>query len=466
MTAGTNSNNSKEHTTRDVPYDLKAEVSVLGSLILDRDAVIKVAGSLKPSDFYLERHGYVYQAVLTLYERREPPDPVTLASELTRVGRLEDVGGYKGIVDLVNRTPTAVHIEHYARLVRRSATLRRLITAGGEIAAQGYSDVEDEAEALASAERILQGVAQSRGVRGYAPMSEMMLSWSERLDRLQNSPGTMVGIPSGYSDLDEITGGYQSGELIIFGARPGQGKTAILLDQALHMARMGVKVGIFSLEMNRDALIERMVSNEARVDSRKLRQGEYLSHEEWGRINHAQGFVGQLPILIDDTAGKSISELRAEAHRMKAAEGVNVLMVDYLQIVDNPRRDGNRAQEVNEVARKLKNLARDLEVPLLAGAQLNRDIDKRAGHMPIMSDIADSSGVEKEADLVALMHRPDQYERLSENAGVVKLRIAKYRNGPALDTVPLRFAAEFAHFQNLARGTAGRGVGWYDPDEE
>jgi replicative DNA helicase len=433
---------------RPVPYDLAAEEAVLGSLLLDRDAIIKVAPFLRPEDFYREVHGWVYQAVLDLYARREPPDPVTLAAELERTGRLDKVGGYSYLIGLINRTPTAVHIEYYAHIVERTAILRRLISAGGEIAALGYTEESEVDQVLDKAEQILFNVSQRTINTDFASIEQVLNEYYDRIEAIQHSPGTVVGVPTGYHDLDEATGGLQRSDLIILAARPGVGKTSLALGIAHNAALRGRKVGIFSLEMSREQLVQRLLAVETGVDSQSLRLG-YLTDDEWHLVSDAIGRLAQMPIFIDDSAGLSIHEVRSKSRRLQAETGVDLLIIDYLQLMQGtPRRDVNRVQEVSEISRGLKMLARELNVPVLACAQLSRAVESRTNHVPILSDLRESGSLEQDADIVMFIHREEMYNPETEKKGIAELHIAKHRNGP-LATIPLRFFNRTTKFADL-----------------
>jgi replicative DNA helicase len=437
---------------RGVPKDLTAEEAVLGSLLLDRDAVVKVAPFLRATDFWKDAHAEIYAAVLRLYERSEPPDFVTLCSELQRVGKLELVGGAPAIIGLIDSTPTSVHIEHYARLVTRQAYGRRLISAGGAIAQEGYLNSDDVEAVTAKVERILADATMQKGAAGITSIADAVAAFTERLEQLESGGGTAknVGVPSGFVQLDNKIGGWQAGKLIVKAGRPGTGKTSLMLNEAKHAAKGGVPAGIFSLEMDRSELVARYMADEAQMDSRKFILGQYISQDEWRRLMLAEGRLGELPLYIDDTANLSISELRSKAYRMRAEKNIGILFVDYLQLVTAPRKDGNRVLEVGEVARKLKILARELDIPVIVGAQLNRAVEQRASRIPILSDLRDSGEIEQHADIVIFIHREELYGETSENAGVAELHIAKHRAGP-LGIVPLRFVKERTQFQSITR---------------
>lgn len=437
-----------EGMVRDVPQDRAAEESVIACLLFDRDLILRVSSTLSRQDFHDSALGEIYEAVLSLFKRKEPPDTLTVSSELKRVGAFERVGGYAKIAELGTRTVTLVHVEHYARLVKRASTLRKLISAGGAIAAEGYGDYEFEADAVANAEKILAAVYSARAEGGFVHISAAVSEWRDRFEARLASKVGLSGLPSGYRPLDEITCGWNEGDLVVFGARPGNGKSAILLDQALYLALQGHHVGFQSLEMSRASLIDRMVANHANIDGYALKNGASLTDDELSRVANSEGVISELPIYIDEVSGLNISEIRAGAHRLKALHGIDILMVDYLQKVVNPRKDG-RVQEVAEVARRLKDLARELKIPVLAAAQLTRGSEERNRHTPTLADFADSSEIEKEADVAILMHREELYQRTAENRNHVTLKVAKQRNGPAGMTFDLYFASERSHFYEI-----------------
>ncbi len=433
---------------RPVPYDLGAEEAVLGSLLLDRDAVIKIAPFLRPEDFYREAHGWIYGAVLDLYARREPPDPVTLAAELERSGKLENIGGYSYLVKLVNSTPTAVHIEYYAHIVERAAVLRHLISAGGEIAALGYSEEKETSDVLDKAEQILFSISQRTATKDFASIEQVLNEYYDRIETIQHSPGSVVGVSTGFHDLDEVTGGLQKSDLIIMAARPGVGKTSLSLGIAHNAAARGSRVGVFSLEMSREQLVQRLLAVETGVDSQRLRLG-YLNDEEWQNVSDAIGRLAQMPIYIDDSAGLTIHEIRSKSRRLEAEVGVDLLIIDYLQLMTGTsRRDGNRVQEVSEISRGLKVLARELNIPVVACAQLSRAVESRTNHVPMLSDLRESGSIEQDADIVMFIHREEMYNPETEKKGIAEVHIAKHRNGP-LTTIPLRFFNRTTKFADL-----------------
>ncbi|MBX6342144.1 MAG: replicative DNA helicase, partial [Thermomicrobiaceae bacterium] len=371
------------------PHNIEAEQSLLGSLMLDRDSIIRVASFLKPSDFYRSQHGLIYQAILDLYNRREPPDFVTVVDELDRRDRLAEVGGVEYLTELINSVPTAVHAEYYGRIVERTATLRRLIAAGTKIVAIGYDESIDLDDALDEAERAIFDVSQARTIRDFISIGEVLEQYFDKLDHIQQHRGEVIGVPTGYADLDKLTGGLQRSDLIILAARPAVGKTSFSLGIAHSAAvKHGKTVAIFSLEMSAEQLVQRLLSMETGIDSHRLRLG-YIDDNEWDQISRAFGRLAEANIYIDDTPGISIMELRSKARRLLAEHTLDLVIVDYLQLVTGRRTD-NRVQEISEISRSLKGLARELNVPVLALSQLSRAVESRTDHRPLLSDLRES----------------------------------------------------------------------------
>jgi replicative DNA helicase len=436
-----------ETVERHPPHNIDAEHSLLGSLLIDRDAIIRVASTVRSDDFYISSNGTVYQAILDLYNRREPTDLVTLSDELERRGKLDDIGGRTYLASLIGAVPTAVHIEHYARIVERTATLRRLIDAGTEIVNLGYRDAVDTDEALDSAEQALFAVSQQRATRDFESISDVLDKYFDQIDYLQNNRGAVVGVPTGFVDLDRLTGGLQRSDLVIVAARPSMGKTALMLGIAYGAGvRHKRRVGIFSLEMSSEQLVQRLLSMETSVDSHRLRLG-MINDDEWVRISGAFGRLAEAEIYIDDSAGANIMDVRSKARRLQAEHGLDMLVIDYLQLMSG-RRSENRVQEVSDISRGLKQLARELNVPVVAAAQLSRGVEQRAGHRPMLSDLRESGSIEQDADIVMFIHREDKYDENSEKKGIVELIVAKHRNGP-VDSVNLRFVEQTAKFTDL-----------------
>ncbi|HEU5422045.1 MAG TPA: replicative DNA helicase, partial [Nitrolancea sp.] len=399
------------------PSNLEAEQSVLGSLLIDRDAVIRVASFLKPEDFYSGGNGAVYQAVLDLYNRRVPPDFVTVVDELERRERLQDIGGVSYLTGLIETVPTAVHIEYYARIVERTATLRRLIDAGAEIIGIGYDEGVEVEDALDKAERAIFNVSQKRTLRDFIPIGEVLEHYFDKLDTIQQHRGEVVGVPTGYADLDKLTGGLQRSDLIILAARPSVGKTSLQLGMAHSAAvKHGKSVGIFSLEMSAEQLVQRLLAMETGVDSHRLRLG-FIDDTEWDHISRAFGRLAEANIFIDDTPGISVMELRSKARRLLAERGLDLVIVDYLQLAAG-RRSENRVQEISEISRGLKGLARELNVPVLALSQLSRAVESRADHRPMLSDLRESGCLAGETVILdPLTGRPRRIDQMVGDVG-------------------------------------------------
>lgn len=431
------------------PHNLDAEQSVLGSLLIDRDAIIRVASYVRPSDFYRSAHGLIYEAILNLYNRREPTDIITLVDELRRTARLEDAGGETYLSELIAAVPTAVHIEYYGRIVERTATLRRLISAGTEVVGIGYDEAREVEQALDSAEQAIFAVSQRRTTRDFRSIGEVLEAYFDRLDSLQQNKGTVVGVPTGFADLDKLTGGLQKSDLIIIAARPAVGKSALGLGMAYNAAtRYGKTVGLFVLEMSAEQIVQRMLSMETGIDSHRLRLG-YIDDAEWSSVTRAFGRLSEAQIYIDDSASVSIMEVRSKARRLHAERGVDLLIIDYLQLMTaSGGRSDNRVQEISQISRQLKGLARELDIPVVALAQLSRAVETRQSHVPMLSDLRESGSIEQDADIVGFIYREDVYDPDTERKGIADLIIAKHRNGP-VGTVHLRFFDRTARFADL-----------------
>ncbi|MDQ3855942.1 MAG: replicative DNA helicase [Chloroflexota bacterium] len=429
------------------PHSVEAEQSLLGSLLVDRDAIIRVAPFLHPDDFYRDAHARVYEAVVDLYNRREPPDLVTIYNELSRRGYAEQVGGASYLTWLMNSVPTSVHVEYYGRIVERTATMRRLIEAGSQIAGIGYEDDAEVGEALDRAEQVLYRVAQRRAGRDFITLRDALAEFFDRLDYQHQHRGEVVGVPTGFHDLDQLTGGLQRSDLVILAARPSVGKTAFGLCMAANAAiKHNQPVGIFSLEMSAEQLVLRLLSMHTGIDSHRLRMG-YLDDDEWGLLTQAFGKLSEAPVFIDDTAGASSQELRSKARRLHAQQNVDLIMIDYLQLMQSGRTD-NRVQEISEISRGLKQLARELNVPVIALSQLSRAVEQRQDHRPMLSDLRESGSIEQDADVVMFIYREELYNPQTDKKNIAEIQVAKHRNGP-VGTVPLRFFRDTTRFADL-----------------
>ncbi len=429
------------------PHNLEAEQSLLGSLLIDRDAVIKVAAAVKPEDFYQEVNGQIYRAILDLYNRREPTDFITLSDELGRRELLDRVGGIGYLTALLNAVPTAVHVEYYGRIVERTATLRRLIDAGSQIVAIGYREGVETEDALDAAERAIFEVSQKRQTKDFVSIAEVLDRFFDQIDYLQQHRGDVVGVPTGYADMDQLTGGLQRSDLIIIAARPAMGKTSLALGMAYGSAvAHGKTVGIFSLEMSAEQLVQRLLSMETGVDSHRLRLGQ-IDDGEWDRISRAFGRLAEAQIYIYDQAGAGIMDVRSKARRLQAEHGLDLVVIDYLQLMSS-RRSENRVQEISEISRGLKGLARELNVPVIALSQLSRAVESRSDHRPMLSDLRESGSIEQDADIVMFIYREEKYEEDSEKKGIAEIIVAKHRNGP-VGSINLRFFDRTARFADL-----------------
>jgi replicative DNA helicase len=416
------------------PQSIEAEQSVLGAILIDRDAMIEIADFLKPEDFYRQAHGRIYAVMLDLSERREPIDIVTVSEALERTGDLEAVGGRSYLGTLSNSTPTAVHAGQYARIVERKSLLRNLIGAAGKIAGIGYEDPAEIQEAIDRAESELFAVSQRRIGAGFSPLKSLLHDAYDRLDYLHAHRGEISGVRTGFGDLDTLTTGLQKSDLVILAARPSVGKTSFALNIAEHAAVTDRKsVGIFSLEMSKEQLVLRLLSSVSNIDSQRLRTG-FLEELDFARIAPAMNSLSEAPIFIDDTPNITTMELRTKARRLQAEVGVDLIIVDYLQLMQSSTttRDANRVQEVSEISRGLKALARELKVPVIALSQLSRQPEMRESKEPRLSDLRESGSIEQDADLVMFLWR--EKERGSDDqqtdGEVVKLKLSKHRNGP------------------------------------
>ncbi|MBA2372736.1 MAG: replicative DNA helicase [Chloroflexi bacterium] len=416
------------------PQSLEAEQSVLGAILIDRDAVIEVAEFLRPADFYRQANGRIYSAMLELSEKREPIDVVTVAEALERNDELEAIGGRAYLSGLSNQTPTAVHAAQYGRIVERKAVLRNLIGAAGRIAGIGYEDPAEVQEAIDRAEAELFAVSQKRIDTGFSPLKTLLHDAYDRLDYLHAHRGEISGVRTGFVDLDSLTTGLQKSDLVVLAARPSIGKTSFALNIAEHAAVKERKsVGVFSLEMSKEQLVLRMLSSVANIDSQRLRTG-FLEEMDFARIAPAMNALSEAPMYIDDTPNISAMELRTKARRLQAEAGLDLIIVDYLQLMQatTSNRDSNRVQEVSEISRGLKALARELSVPVIALSQLSRQPEMRESKEPRLSDLRESGAIEQDADLVMFLWRDKERggDDQQTDGEVINLKLAKHRNGP------------------------------------
>ena len=439
------------------PHDIAAEESVIGSLLVDGEAITQIAGMLKPEDFYREQHKWCYEACLSLYHRNEAINQVTLGHELTTGNHFEEMGGSAYLTYLAASVPTSVHIEYYANIVSRTSIMRGIINAAGEIASIGYENDANVEEALTKAENTLYRIRNTQPSRDFVPIRELLDTYLAETASTRRTDREVAPDATGFTDLDQLLGGFQRSDLIILAARPSVGKSALALNIATNVAKQGAVVAIFSLEMSCEQVVLRLLANEAEVSGHRLRLGLY-TEAEGNQVTHAIGELSDLTVYIDDTPMQGITQMRSKARRLHLEKGVDLIIVDYLQLVSGSSRTDNRVQEVGEISRALKAIARDLNVPVLAVSQLSRAIEQRPSHRPILSDLRESGSIEQDADVVAFIHREESHYNEEEwekrfphrpyPKGIAELIIAKHRHGP-VDTVNMFFRDRLARFENF-----------------
>lgn len=414
-------------TIKTLPHNDTAEQSVLGALLIDKDAIIGVSEILKPGDFYSDINGIIYGACLALYEERRPIDLLTLTEQLKKNKLLKKVDS-SYLTDLVEMVPTAANVDSYAKITKENATKRSLIKAGSSIAELGYEDSSEVKDVLDKAESAIFSISQGHLTRGFVALKETLTESFDRIDELQKTGSGMRGVKSGFIDLDNLLSGMQKTNLLILAARPGQGKTAMVLNIAQNIAvKQKLPIGIFSLEMSKEELVDRLLIAQSDVDAWKLKTGR-LSEDDFSKLSQAMGELAEAEIFIDDTPGLSLTEMRSKARRLQMEHNISLLVVDYLQLVDPGKRYDNRVQEVSMVSQALKNLARELNIPVLSASQLSRAVEHRGEKRPQLADLRESGAIEQDADVVMFLYRPD-----AEASGIqipTKLLIAKHRNGP------------------------------------
>ncbi|UTR12362.1 replicative DNA helicase [Evansella sp. LMS18] len=436
---------------RTPPQNIEAEQAVIGAIFIDDQALVTASERLAPEDFYRAAHQRIFTVMLTLSQRGEPVDLVTVTSELQTKKWLEEVGGVSYLSDLANSVPTAANIGYYSQIVEEKSLLRRLIRVATNIATDGYAADEDVDAILNDAEKTILEVSQKKNSGAFIPIKDVLVEAFDKIEMLQNSAGEITGIPTGFNELDRITAGFQRNDLIIVAARPSVGKTAFALNISQNVAtKTDENVAIFSLEMGADQLVMRMLCAEGNIDAQRLRTGK-LEDEDWEKLTMAMGSLSKAGIYIDDTPGVKVNEIRAKCRRLKQERGLGMIMIDYLQLIQGDARSSEgRQQEVSEISRSLKGLARELEVPVIALSQLSRGVESRQDKRPMMSDIRESGSIEQDADIVAFLYRDDYYDRESEKKDIIEIIIAKQRNGP-VGTVELAFVKEYNKFVNLER---------------
>jgi replicative DNA helicase len=433
------------------PHSTEAEQSVLGSLLLDRDLLPDITGVLKSEDFYLEQHKEIFEAILDLYEQSKPVDLITVSEQLTKRGTLNKVGDYEYLSNLATAVPTTANVMHYAEIIEDKSLLRKLIYAATQIQKKSYEETEDAIDVLNDAEKYIYDIVQNRNQTGLLPISDVLDITFSHLEELYNRAGEFTGIPSGFYDLDKKTAGFQKSDLILVAARPSMGKTSFALNAAAYAAvHKQIPVAVFSLEMSKEQLVSRVISSEVLIEMEKMRKGN-LEDEDWKELANAVGVLSKAPIYIDDNAAISVMEIMSKCRRLKMRRGLGLIIIDYLQLMQGRRRTENRQQEISEISRSLKIMAKELEVPVIALSQLSRAPDLRtANHRPVLSDLRESGAIEQDADLVIFLYRDDYYHEDSEKKNITEVIIAKHRNG-SIGTIELQWIPQYTKFRNLER---------------
>jgi replicative DNA helicase len=440
---------------RTLPHNLEAEKCVLGAILINNAAFNQAAEVIDAQDFFRDAHRRIFDRMVALQERNQPIDLVTLKDELGRAGDLDDVGGPAYIAALTDGVPRTANIEYYAKIVKEKSTLRRLIQSATEMLGRAYDAEQDADDLLDEAERSIFQIAEHRLRAGFVRIGELVDSGYQLIEKLQQHKGLVTGVPSGFVELDELTSGFQKSDLVIVAARPSMGKTSLVLNIALHCGiEAGKSVGIFSLEMAREQLFLRMLTSEARVDAHRFRGG-FLGEQDYGRLVAAFARMHDAKVFIDDSPSLGILEMRAKARRLKLERGLDLIVVDYLQLMQGRGRFENRQQELASISRSLKILAKELDIPILALSQLSRAPESRGDHRPQLSDLRESGALEQDADVVIFIFREDMYatdgERRPDTDGTAEIIVGKQRNGPT-GTVRLAFLRQYTRFENLARG--------------
>lgn len=434
------------------PQDLDAEQSVLGGMLLSKDAIADVVETLKGHDFYRPAHETIYQAILDLYAKGEPADPITVGAELTKRGEITRVGGASYLHTLVQSVPTAANASYYAEIVHERAVLRRLVEAGTKITQMGYAADGDVDEIVNQAQAEIYAVTEQRTSEDYLPLSDIMEGALDEIEAIGSRSGEMTGVPTGFTDFDSLTNGLHPGQMIVIAARPAMGKSTLALDFARACSiKHNLPSVIFSLEMGRNEIAMRLLSAEARVALHHMRSGT-MTDEDWTRLARRMPDVSQAPLYIDDSPNLSMMEIRAKCRRLKQRNNLKLVVIDYLQLMQSggSRRAESRQQEVSDMSRNLKLLAKELELPVIALSQLNRGPEQRTDKKPMVSDLRESGSIEQDADMVILLHREDAYEKESPRAGEADLIVAKHRNGPTA-TITVAFQGHYSRFVDMAQ---------------
>ena len=432
------------------PHDIDAEQAVLGSMLTDKDAVNAAIETLKEDAFYREDNRAIYQAIVNLYSKSEPIDIITLKDELESMDKFEQVGGFEYLASLPDKVPTTANVQKYIKIVEEKSILRNLIKTANEIIELGYDPAEDVEDIMDGAEKKIFDLMQSKNQKGYTPIKDVLVESFTKLEELYNRKQHITGVPTGFAELDYKTAGLHGSELILIAARPAMGKTAFALNLATNAALRGnAPVAIFSLEMSKDQLVNRILCSEAMVDSNKVRTGK-LGEDDWVKLAGAIGPLSEAEIYIDDTPGISVTEIRTKCRKLSIDKGIGLVVIDYLQLVQGSKRAGSREQEIAEISRSLKILAKEINVPVIALSQLSRAVEQRPDHRPMLSDLRESGSIEQDADIVMFLYRDDYYNKESEKKDIAEVIIAKQRGGQT-GTVELLWMGQYTKFVNLER---------------
>ena len=434
------------------PHDIEAEQAVIGSMLTDMEAVVSSIENLKPEDFYREDNKLIFSAMVNLYNRSEPIDLITVKSELESMGKFDQVGGIEYLADLPEKVPTTANANKYIKIVEDKSTLRRLIKTANEIIELGYDPTEELDDIMEGAEKKIFNLMQDKNQKGYTPIKDILVDSFNQLEELYNRKQHITGVPTGFIDLDYRTAGLHGSEFILIAARPAMGKSAFVLNIAANAAlKANIPVAIFSLEMSKEQMVNRILCSEAMVDSNKVRTGK-LDEEDWAKLAEAIGPLSETGIYIDDTPGISITEIRAKCRKLKLEKNIGLVIIDYLQLVQGSSRraQGSREQEIAEISRSLKILAKELDVPVIALSQLSRAVEQRPDHRPMLSDLRESGSIEQDADIVMFLYRDDYYNEDSEKKDIAEVIIAKQRSG-STGTVDLGWLGSYTKFVNLEK---------------
>ncbi len=433
------------------PHDIEAEQAVIGSMLTDKDAVIEALEVLTKEDFYREDNRTIFEAICNLYNKSEPIDVITVKDELVAMGKFEAVGGLEYLAVLPDKVPLVSNADRYVKIVQEKATLRNLIKASNDIVSLGYAETEEIDDIIDLAEKRIFEITQKKNAKGYTPIKDILVESFAEIERLYNQKAQITGVPTGFADLDYKTAGLHKSDLILIAARPAMGKSAFALNIATNAAlKAKVPVAIFNLEMSKEQLVNRILCSEAMVDSNKIRTGK-IEEDDWVKLATALGPLSEAPIYIDDTPGISIMEIRAKCRKLKMEKNIGLVIIDYLQLVQSSnRRNASREQEISEISRSLKILAKELDIPVIALSQLSRAAEQRQDHRPMLSDLRESGAIEQDADIVMFIYRDDYYNENSEKKNIAEITLAKHRNG-STGAIELLWLGNYTKFVNIEK---------------